>query len=118
MSLNWNATKVKGWDEVDPNKRESLIFATMFVDMGEITEKNHEDFYQRYVEFNLACGYQDLYLSLEDVKSAIGLTTNVFTTTPAEWRKRLVRLIQDKARDKMYRDKREAAKAAEESNHE
>lgn len=115
MSLNWNATKIKGWDEVDPNKRESLIFATMFVDMGEITEKNHEEFYERYVQFNMACGYPDLYLSLDDVKGAIGLSTNVFTTTTAAWRKRLIRILEDKARDKMYRAKRDAAKAEQES---
>ena len=115
MSLNWNATKVKGWDEVDPNKRESLIFATMFVDMGEITEKNHEEFYERYVQFHMATGHGDeLYLTLEDVKAAIGLSTNVFTTTPAAWRKRLITLVQNAARDKIYRDKREAARKLEE----
>lgn len=100
MSLRWDATKCEKWDEMDPNKRESLIFATLFVDMGEITEKNHEEFYERYVQFNMACGYPDLYLSLADVKSAIGLTTNVFTTTPAAWRKRLVKKLEEKAREK------------------
>lgn len=110
MSLNWNAKKVEGWDEMDPNKRESLIFATMFVDMGEITEKNHEEFYLRYVQFHMATGQKDdLYLSQDDVKGAIGLSTNVFTTTPAAWRKRLVTFVENAARDKMYRDKRAAA---------
>lgn len=113
MSLNWDATKVKGWDEVDPNKQESLIFATMFVDMGEITEQNHEEFYQRYVQFNMARGSSDLYLTLEDVKGAIGLSTNVFTTTPAAWRKRLIRLIEDRSRETLYRVKRDAAKLLE-----
>lgn len=117
MSLNWNATKVEGWNEVDPGKKESLIFATMFVDMGEITEKNHEAFYERYVQFHMATGHgEDLYLTLEDVKGAIGLTTNVFTTTPAAWRKRLITLVENAARDKMYRDKRAAAKLAEEES--
>jgi hypothetical protein len=113
MSLNWNATKVEGWGEIPVNKQESLIFATMFVDMGEITEKNHEEFYERYVQFNMACGYTDLYLSLADVKSAIGLSTNVFTTTPAAWRKRLIKKLEEKAREKLYIAKRDAAKAEE-----
>jgi hypothetical protein len=84
----------------------------MFVDMGEITEKNHEEFYERYVQFNMACGYADLYLSADDVKDAIGLSTNVFTTTPAAWRKRLVKILEDKARERVYRLKREAEAAA------
>lgn len=102
MSLNWNA-KACGdvWDELDPNKRESLIFATMFVDMGEITQKNHVEFYHRYVQFNMACGYPDLYLELADVKAAIGLTTNVATTTPAAWRKWLIQKLEEKAAEKV-----------------
>lgn len=113
MSLNWNAKACgDGWEALDPNKRESLIFATMFVDMGEITEKNHEEFYTRYIQFNMACGYQDLYLTLDDVKTAIGLSTNVFTTTPAAWRKFLIKKLEEKAAEKL----RAARKALEVPN--
>lgn len=103
MSLNWNATKCgDAWKALDPSVQESLIFHTMFVDMGEITEANHQEFYERYVQWNMALGYgtSDLYLSAGDVKAAIGLTTNVFTTTPAAYRKRLAKIMQEKAHEK------------------
>jgi hypothetical protein len=102
MSLNWDATKCgERWEALPPEKRESLIFATMFVDMGEITEANHKEFYKRYVQFNMACGYPDLYLTLRDVRDAIGLSTNVSTTTPAAWKKFLLKKLDEKASEKV-----------------
>ena len=56
MSLNWDATKAEHWEDLDWDKKESLIFATMAVDMGEITEKNYEEFFKRYVMFCDATG--------------------------------------------------------------
>jgi hypothetical protein len=102
MSLNWDARKCgERWEALPPEKRESLIFATMFVDMGEITEANHQEFYKRYVQFNMACGYPDLYLTAQDIKDAIGLNTNVSTTTPAAWKKFLIKKLEEKANEKV-----------------
>jgi hypothetical protein len=104
MSLNWNAKNVEGWDEIDPGRRESVIFATMAADMGEITEENHEEFYRRTVAFAMAINEKP-WVSLDDVKACIGLKTNVFTTTQAEHRKRVARIFQDKVRDWIYAEK-------------
>jgi hypothetical protein len=113
MSLNWDATKCgEAWEKLPPEKRESLIFATMFVDMGEITEANHKEFYKRYVQFNMACGYPDLYLTGKDVKDAIGLNTNVFTTTPAAWKKFLLKKLDEKANEKVFSAFKELEKEA------
>ena len=77
MSLNWDISKIadKDWAWVpvteafgpdsmyaknDPDskylnpKLEAIIWATMAVDMGEITEKNYEEFFQRYVMWCIA----------------------------------------------------------------
>lgn len=58
MSLNWNLTGIKNYEHLcwreDGNGEKtmnpvthSLIFATMAVDMGEITEKNWKEFWTR-----------------------------------------------------------------------
>lgn len=104
MSLNFNGTNVKGWAEIDPGTRESVIFATMAVDLGEITEANHEEFYERFVAFAFAIGEKP-WISLDDVKSCIGLRTNVFSTTPAEHRKRIAKIRQEKVREWIYAEK-------------
>lgn len=109
MSLNWDATKAEHWEDLDWDKKESLIFATMAVDMGEITEKNYEEFFKRYVMFCDATG-QTRYLTLADVKSAIGLHTNVSTSTPAAYKKRLYGIIERHADDVVWYEKREAEK--------
>jgi hypothetical protein len=92
MSLNWNAKNVEGWEEIPWEKRESAIFATMIVDLGEITLSNHVEWFERYTAYNFACGW-DNYLSFADVKAMIGLTTNVSNTTPAAHRKRVVIIV-------------------------
>lgn len=110
MSLNWDATKAEHWEDLEPQKQESLIFATMAVDMGEITEKNYEEFFKRYAMFSSAAD-QQRYLTLEDVKAGIGLRTNVSTTTPAAFRKRLVSILERHAEDAIYYQRLRGAQA-------
>ena len=104
MSLNWDATRAEHWDELDWDKKESLIFATLAVDFGEITERNHEEFFKRYAMFCIAAE-QKRYLTLEDVRKGIGLRTNVSTTTPAAYKKRLGGILEQHAADALYYQK-------------
>lgn len=106
MSLNWDATKAEHWDELEWSTKETLIFSTMAVDYGEVTEKNYEDFYKRYVMFCTATG-QERYLTLDDVRKAIGLHANVSTSTPAAYRKRLAGIIERHAEDVIWSEKRQ-----------
>jgi hypothetical protein len=103
MSLNWDARKCgDAWDALDPNHKESLIFSTMSVGIGVITEENHLEWYGRYLQTYHAYGWGDPYLSLADVKAAIGLSTNVFPKeTQAAFRKKLVRIIEEKTAEKV-----------------
>jgi hypothetical protein len=89
---------------------ETLIFATMAVDMGEITEKNYQQFYQRHRWFLRAAGinprdYTDAGYSEEVVKAHIGLKTNVFTTTEAAYKKRLLSILMDSVDDEIRRER-------------
>jgi len=104
MSLNFNGSKVEKWDEIDPNVRQNVIFGTMCADLGEITEENHEEFYRRTVAFAMAINEKP-WITLEDVKSMIGLTTNVANTTPAAHRKRMAKIAESKIQDWIYAEK-------------
>lgn len=114
MSLNWDARKcTEAWDKLDPNHKESLIFATMPVGIGVITEENHLEWYGRYLQWNAACGWDDPYLSLSDVKAGIGLSTNVFPkVTDAKFKGILTRKLKERADAKI----RQALQELEESN--
>lgn len=105
MSLNWNigsikdhktvctiiAEKddemrgVKAGDELLNPITSTLIWTTLAVDMGEITEKNAAEFYDRYVFANRVCGVTSEDVTLDDVKRHIGLSTNVSTKTAKTW---------------------------------
>lgn len=87
MALTWDATAVRDFDQLTDDERvtrEALIFATMAVGMGEITEDNAQEFYTRlsfWEKVNGAYRFGDgeaLYFTPEDVKRFIGLRTNVF----------------------------------------
>jgi hypothetical protein len=107
MSLNWDATKVRDFDKLTDNERntrESLIWATMAIGMGEITEENAQEFYSRLSLLEKVSGasrwfYDDdgehvsVYFTPEDVKRFIGLTTNVFPKwTQAKFAKHILDL--------------------------
>lgn len=120
MSLNWNLTKVKNHDRVcftnwkkDENGElsgtmkpvtNSLIWITMSIGMGEITEKNYDEFFMRIEILQKALDkpylvstskktgkHKPYYITLEHVKQHIGLRTNVFPMeTRSKWMKRMV----------------------------
>lgn len=93
MSLNFDLTKVADVFITDPQDStkmhpiaNALIWATIAVDIGEITEANAAEFYWRIrfnqliyggAELNFSTG-DGLYLTEADVRNHIGLKTNVF----------------------------------------
>jgi len=100
MSLNYQLTKIENYEELCWVKKgeehyelnpvtHALIFATMVVDIGEITTKNYEEFYARMTLFGKL---NDItYPTIEDVRAHIGLHTNVFpSATRNQWLKRMI----------------------------
>ena len=69
---------------------DALIWGTMSIGIGEITQANYQEVYERYYvyerafgarlsQFNEATGErEDVFTSLETIKAHIGLSTNVF----------------------------------------
>ena len=99
MSLDWDLTKIKNRQETcwitginDDGKSDrvfnpitnGLIWYTLALGMGEITEKNCEEFYRRMVMHDkmsgtlLQKGGAPAYISFAEIKQHIGLHTNVW----------------------------------------
>lgn len=110
MALTWDLTKIKDHDticfietetgEVDEDGKplvrlnpvtEALIWTTMGVGIGRITEDNAGEFYARAYIMERANGAmltkqgEPAYLTIEDVQAHIGLSCNVSYETRDEW---------------------------------
>ena len=109
MALSWDVSKVRGYKglcyvEQDDGSflvseaTDNLIWGSMAIEIGGITEKNAQEFYIRMCEYSGASGF-DVPVALEDVRRHIGLKTNVGSTKPgrwAQWRKKLARIWRDR----------------------
>lgn len=90
MALTYRLTEIANWQElrleVKGNwvKTQAIIYMTMFVGMGQITEANADEFYRRARIVEAVTGF--LYatdqgpqpITREDVQRYVGLKTNVF----------------------------------------
>lgn len=115
MALNWDVSAVKDYEtlcwieEENPPSRgpgthtrtnpvtEAIVFHTVAISMGRITEANADEFYARvhFVEQHqgssvkkpaeVGGGWEDRYITLEDVKAHIGLTTNASNEALGRW---------------------------------
>ena len=110
MSLNWNAQDVHDidalhGDEVQWEVTKAIVFRTMLTNMGEITEKNYEEFYTRIALCDRLFGsligltdedgeMKDYFITLADVKRRIGLETNVHEQSKAKFNGWLVRTLR------------------------
>ena len=111
MSLDYELGNIANYKEVcytgEPGQRKmsgvthALIFVTMSVDIGHITEKNYLEFYTRakfvaalfgsnLMEADEHEEYKGRNFTLEEVRAHIGLGTNVAEKTRAHFVKRHV----------------------------
>jgi len=118
MSLDFNTSKIKPKvDGSDPVRTkdgdltglaQTVIFMSMFVDLGEITPKTADAFFGRANLYEHALGAMrknkdgsDLFLTLEEVRSMIGLTTNVANKTEKAFRTKLGTLVVERLERKL-----------------
>jgi hypothetical protein len=85
-----------------------LVWGTMSVMMGSITEKNWRVFYTRFAMKEAALGASLIngdgspaYITPEQVRAHIGLTTNVRTESAGKFNGRLVRNLARNAGDSL-----------------
>jgi len=95
-------------------KTNVLIFSTMSVGMGSITEKNWREFFARLDMLQRAPGYamlndasgEPVYFTPDDVFAHVGLRTNVSNETTGKW---ATRILKNRIRDTKLSNKKEAA---------
>lgn len=98
MALNYDFSKVENCKKKLRSKRNelvlnSLIFATMAVGIRKITEKNYKTFYARLTAVEHLLGAYLIkgekcvpaYITLDEVKSFIGLVTNANELTASQF---------------------------------
>jgi hypothetical protein len=132
MSLDWQIGDIKDWKAVCKQQdgtlspiTHGLIWMTMLVDLGGITEKNFEEwlwrleFYHRIeedfqgdydvlVEDDVGKRWVSKPFTAEDIRRHIGLRTNVLDTTRAAFVKKLV----DKLKRDVYQKVQQTMKGA------
>ena len=88
MSLDWDITHCKDSEgimlnqEVEGDITEQIIWSSLVIKLGAITEKNWYEWYARYTIWNRIMCF-DNNLEAKDFHRRIGMSTNVF---PAETR--------------------------------
>jgi hypothetical protein len=152
MSLNWDLTKIENSQELcytearddegevemnpetgEPFYRlqpltEALIFATMTVDLGEITEANYEEFWWRLQLYAVTTDHHLLIRhatdddgnettegydpTLEEIRQHVGMKVNVCDTTTAKYMTKLRQIWKREAPTRKARREREADKNA------
>jgi len=99
MSLNWNTQNCNPSEAKDDNEaaiREMIIWQTMVVHMGEITENNWKEFYARIALMEkitgplMLVGGEPYPVTPEMVRRWIGLTTNVSTDSRAKFLREVI----------------------------
>lgn len=92
MALTYDLSKCAAWNKDEETKEaewevtQGMIFQTMSVGLGSITEKNEAIFYARQYIWNMLNKFTPF--TPEQVHSYVGLKTNVGDETDAAWRKR------------------------------
>ena len=110
MSLNWKFTDTEVLDKLEDNTNENgitncLIWGCMIADLGEITKDNISEWLVRghmLKQVGLALGrranddgeIEEWVPSVEDLQARIGLVTNVSTTTRAQFRKKVIKILE------------------------
>ena len=89
---------------------QTMIFMTMFVDLGEVTPTNYKKFWERAYLYEHGLGAMrkspdgtDKFLTLLEVQMFIGLKTNVANKTDKAFRTRLGQSIVQRLEEKMSR---------------
>ena len=99
MSLDYRTANVKDKANVYDKEgnltglAQTIIFACMFVEIGEITEENAEEFFKRISIYELAFDAlrqkngEPIFVTLKEVKAMIGLKTNIADKSFAQFKR-------------------------------
>jgi len=103
MSLDWSIEQCEDWEELNSDVEwpttNAVIWATMQVDLGRITEKNVDEFYTRvqiaeriwgiHTYRKNEHGGRESVITYAALRRRIGLNTNVIDKTRTQYMKRI-----------------------------
>jgi hypothetical protein len=124
MSLNYDLTKIKDFKQLyvcEENEQEEtqldstterIIFLAMEVDLGEITEKNVDEWLVRLEMMRMVGWAPRTPITRADIERHIGLRTNVAPKSRSQYKTKLAKHIEREAEDAVKRAKRNTAQAA------
>lgn len=119
MSLNYDFREVKDFDALHEDEaqraiNDALVWATMWVDIGHITEDNWQEFATRIHMWETTFSPhlidgdgEAYYIKPSDVKRRIGLRTNVSQKTTNQYRTKIAKAVQAEAEGWVNRQLRE-----------
>ena len=106
MSLDWDMTKVKDFEALHKEADQSvvtdiLVWGSLSLDIGEITEKNIDEWLFRMKAFERVAGQgqgikdgKSFNPSREDLTRRIGMRTNVCTKTRKQFLKKCCNMLE------------------------
>ena len=111
MSLDWNMTKVKDFESLKTDEdraiNDILIWGSLSVDLGEITEKNVDEWVFRFKVLERVSGHPAGWKGKErfnpsraDIGRRIGMHTNVCTKTRKQFLKKCCNMLERFCDDK------------------
>jgi len=102
MALTYDLTTIPNYEERCYEQRddgiylhpvtEHLIWASMNTGIGSITLSNHEEVWRRLRIWSHVLDSRKPYVTAEDVRRHIGLTTNASRKTKHQFHKQLIEL--------------------------
>lgn len=127
MSLDWNVSKCPGYTANDGkpseeflNWRDLMIYGTMRVDLGSVTEQNIDDwlvrvevcrrFREAFGTRNGEKGIEDMWPDRRILEMFVGLRTNVISIPRKKWLKRVIDNVERDALRAMVSEKPAAKK--------
>jgi hypothetical protein len=129
MALTWDVSKVKDYaekwpDRIDGNHRQwnlttdALVWASLAIDMCEITENNAEEWYIRIHMWEEVIGpfrsgldengeRKDVFFTYEEIVGHIGMRTNVSHKHQNTFNAKVGRILRDHAETALKNAKEE-----------
>lgn len=127
MSLNWQFKDDEVFEalpKTDEQRRitDSIIWGSMVVGLSEITAGNVDKWLERCfmlakVDAGIArimreSKYEEWSPSRDDLKARIGLTTNASTRTDAQFRKYVVKIVEEYAQNKLKQERKDHGRSS------
>lgn len=120
MALTWDITGIKDYEQVCRVEHdgksylnpvtEGLIFSTMYIELGSITEKNWKEFYRRIHVWERAVGPILLsstdkipYMTPQNIRDHIGLRCNVIDRPVTTFKTKIYNMLIDRANHTLER---------------